>query len=348
MNKNALAKEAGITPTHLSGLISGKRNSPSQELIGRLAEILNFPPEFFCGPELDTPSPESSSFRALSSISAKMRDKVMAAVTLGISFAEWLDQRFNVPQPDVPDLSELDPETAAMELRGVWDLSIRPVDNMVHLLEEHGVKVFSLAEDTLAVDAFSFWRDGVPFVFLNTMKSAERSRMDAAHELGHLVLHRSVVTQRNREAEKEAQQFGSAFLMPRESVVAHVPRGASILDIIELKSIWIVSVANLAYRMKELGLLSENQSRWMFQRIGQLGYRTKEPKGAPRERSAVLTQVFELLEKQGKTVEDVARDLSLYPDELGKLIWGTVPFFEVVKGQDEDPSTQASTYIRII
>ena len=33
------------------------------------------------------------------------------------------------------------------------------------------------------MDAYSFWRRGVPYVFLNTMKSAERSRMDAAHEL---------------------------------------------------------------------------------------------------------------------------------------------------------------------
>src|SRR3546814_6566541 len=45
-------------------------------------------------------------------------------------------------------------------------------------------------EDTKNVDAFSCWRNGQPFVFLNTFKSAERSRFDAAHELAHLVLHR--------------------------------------------------------------------------------------------------------------------------------------------------------------
>ncbi|MEK2654790.1 ImmA/IrrE family metallo-endopeptidase [Pseudomonas aeruginosa] len=48
-----------------------------------------------------------------------------------------------------------------------------------------------MAEETSQVNAFSCWRRGVtPFVFLNTQKSAEASRFDAAHELGHLVLHR--------------------------------------------------------------------------------------------------------------------------------------------------------------
>jgi Zn-dependent peptidase ImmA (M78 family) len=53
-----------------------------------------------------------------------------------------------------------------------------------------GVSIFSMAEDTAEVDAFSLWRDTTPFVFLNTLKSAERSRFDAAQELGHLVMHR--------------------------------------------------------------------------------------------------------------------------------------------------------------
>jgi hypothetical protein len=50
--------------------------------------------------------------------------------------------------------------------------------------------VFSLALDAAEVDAFSMWRQSTPYVFLNTKKSAEHGRFDAAHELGHLVLHR--------------------------------------------------------------------------------------------------------------------------------------------------------------
>ncbi|NTZ43826.1 ImmA/IrrE family metallo-endopeptidase [Altererythrobacter sp. SALINAS58] len=40
------------------------------------------------------------------------------------------------------------------------------------------------------VEAFSFWSGFRPFVFLDSDKtSGARERFDAAHELGHLVLH---------------------------------------------------------------------------------------------------------------------------------------------------------------
>lgn len=50
---------------------------------------------------------------------------------------------------------------------------------MIHLLEKHGVKVFFLSENTADIDAFSFWKDNIPYIFLNTKKTGERSRFDA-------------------------------------------------------------------------------------------------------------------------------------------------------------------------
>lgn len=60
-----------------------------------------------------------------------------------------------------------------------------------------GIRVFSLAEEGREADAFCTWHDSKPFVFLNRMKSAERCRFDAAHELGHLV--RDVYSMRHGE-----------------------------------------------------------------------------------------------------------------------------------------------------
>ena len=69
------------------------------------------------------------------------------------------------------------------------------------------MRVFSLAENTKNVDAFSCWRNDEPYVFLNTFKSTERSRFDSAHELGHLVLHRHGGAKQGRSAEYEAHLF---------------------------------------------------------------------------------------------------------------------------------------------
>ena len=114
--------------------------------------------------------------------------------------------------------------------------------NLVHLLEAKGIRVFSLAgERGKQVDAYSLWCDRTPFVFLNTMKTPEHGRMDAAHELGHLVLHRHGGThRRGRDVEMDAHQFGAAFLMPAASVRSVVPRlmAPTMPQLIQLKLNW--------------------------------------------------------------------------------------------------------------
>ena len=128
-----------------------------------------------------------------------------------LKLSEWIESRFDLPDSSFPDLRDYEPETAADALRAHWGIGQRPIGNMIHFLESVGVRVFSLAEDR-RVDAFSLWHKGKPFIFLNTVKTAEHARMDAAHELGHIVLHRHGVPW-GRNVEREAQRFGGSFLI---------------------------------------------------------------------------------------------------------------------------------------
>ncbi len=80
--------------------------------------------------------------------------------------------------------SAQDSEAAAEMLRAHWGIGELPVKNMIALLESRGIRVYSLAIDAKEVDAFSMWKGGRPFVFLNTFKSAEHCRFDAAREIG--------------------------------------------------------------------------------------------------------------------------------------------------------------------
>lgn len=325
MTKRALAGAAGISIRSLAGYFRDERE-PEQATALRFAEILRFPVEFFYGTTLDEVSQEGPSFRALSKMTARQRDQATAGGTLGVYLCDWIERRFRLPGPDIPQYEYADPEIASMELRARWGLGARPIRQIVPLLELHGVRVFSLAEDTLSVDAYSVWRGETPFIFLNTQKSAERSRMDAAHELGHLVIHSRGGTQRNRQAEREAQQFGASFLMPRASVTAVASRGMSLEEIVRAKHHWIVSAAGLTYRLHELGLLTRYEYSQRFIEIGRLNYRTEEPEPARRERSQVLEKVFGRLKERGIPVSSVAEELSIHPDEIGKLLIGLVGF----------------------
>ncbi len=322
LTKAALAKATSLSLRTLSHYHAGTRE-PGTTATTKLADALRFPWEFFYGPTLEEPSADGASFRALSTLTARQQGQARAAGALAWALSDWISASFTVPDPDIPRYRGVDPETAAVAVRSEWGLGEKPVRNMIHLLEAHGVRVFSLTEDTVEMDAFSAWRGNTPYVFLNTMKSAERSRMDAAHELAHLVLHTKGDV-RGREAEKEADLFGSAFLMPQGSILAEAPRGGRLNQIIEAKRRWMVSAANLTYRMHKLGLLSDWQYRVLFMEIGRKGYRTHEPNGAQGETSQVLAKVFKALREDGMTMGQVARKLNILPDELSKAVFGLV------------------------
>ena len=193
---------------------------------------------------------------------------------------------------------------------------------MIHLLEAKGVRAFSLVEKCRRVDAFSLWFHEVPFVFLNTLKTGEHGRTDAAHELGHLVMHRHGA-QKGKNIEKEAQEFAGAFLAPEGSVRANVGRltAPSMSQLVKLKHRWKISVSLLAYRLHGLKMISDYYYRRICIEISRYG-RQREPEGIEREWSHVLALVFDDLRGTGKNKADVAADLDISTKEIESLVFG--------------------------
>ena len=254
--------------------------------------------------------------------SARQRDTALGSGAVAMLLNEWIETRFDLPPPELPDLGrDANPEAAAAALRRAWELGELPIKNMVHLLEAKGVRVYSLAIDAAEVDAFSMWRRDRPFVFLNTLKSAEHGRFDAAHELGHLILHRHAAPN-GQEAERDANAFASALLMPSASVRAHAPRFATIDNLMRLKKIWDVSLAPMTYRLHKLDLLSEWHYRKLYIEISSRGFRKEEPDGGPREISQVLQKVFAALRKEGVSKEEIAEALRVHPKDIDELVFG--------------------------
>jgi hypothetical protein len=167
----------------------------------------------------------------MSAMPAKERDSALAAGSFAFLLSDWVDNYFVLPLSYLIDGKEgVEPEAVARALRTYWGLGEKPIKSMVHLLEAKGVSVFSLVENTKTIDAFSLWRRNIPFVFLNTIKTPERSRFDAAHELGHLVLHKHGGPEGGRVVEDQANQFASAFLMPEAEVRARMPASYNCAD----------------------------------------------------------------------------------------------------------------------
>ena len=320
--KTQLARQANLSVRSITAYEAGQ-TEPEEETLVQLADCLSFPVSFFCAEDLAELPSDTVSFRSLSKLTASKQHQAETAAVLALAVHEWISARFRLPSADLPrHLDGESPEHAAEIVRLEWGQGEKPVPHMVRLLEAHGVRVFSLAEEYAEVDAFSFWHDGVPFVFLNTKKSAERSRMDAAHELGHLVLHRGDEVPRGRQVEKEANDFASAFLMPRSGIVPEAPRFPSLDELVRVKKRWRISVAALAYRLHALELVSDWHYRSLCMDISRHGYRSSEPDEMRRETSAILEKVLAALRDEGAGISVIARDLHLPMSELSALMFG--------------------------
>lgn len=318
----SLGQAIGMTSKIVSEYENGRQEPPSGTL-EKISRALDFPVDFFFGDDLSELRADEVSFRAFSKLSVKQKNAALRAAEIGLRLNRWLEKNFDLPVADLPDLGTYEPEAAAICLRNMWSLGEQPIKNLTQLLEAKGVRIFSLVEDTRDLNAFSFWKEGVPFIFLNTVKSAECRRFDISHELGHLVLHRhGVAPKGGKYVESQANYFASAFLMPSGSVRAYYPRFATIENLIECKKIWIVSITALIRRLKDLYLLSEWQYHDLMVKASLKGMRTNEPDSATPETSSLLNMVLKELWTDGITKMHIAKELAVSPAEIEGLMCG--------------------------
>ena len=227
--------------------------------------------------------------------------------------------------PSLPDLSDsqcLEPTLAAESVRSIWGAHQAAVKNLLLLLEEKGIRVFSLPVSDREVDAFSFWHEDRPFIFLDTARTAERMRFDLAHELGHLLLHRQTKSLRSRNVEQQAQDFASSFLMPADALYAQVTGQLRFEDVFKLKRFWRVSAVAMVQRLWHLSIISDWHYRtWMIE-LSSRGFRTSEPGGIRPETSRLYRELFKLAREDGWSVRRIALALHIPEKEIDAMVFG--------------------------
>jgi len=321
-----LAIEVELTPRTISSYENDKDKDIPEENLKLIASKLNYPVEFFFGDDIEPIEKETVSFRALSKMKASQRDAAIAAGELGLLLNSWIESKFKLPDNELPDLAgNILPEEAAYALRSKWGLGEQAIKNVIQLLESKGIRVFSLMENNKEVDAYSFWKDETPYVFLNMQKSGERSRFDACHELGHLILHKHAHPN-GREAEHEANRFASAFLMSEGSVIANAPQFPDLNHLIKLKKLWDVSVSALVRRLYDLNIITDWHYQQLSKDLARKGYYRKEPNGIPKEKSVLLDKIMQCLKSDKITITSIATELNIPVDELAQLLLGVSVF----------------------
>ncbi|MDQ2947551.1 MAG: helix-turn-helix transcriptional regulator, partial [Acidobacteriota bacterium] len=95
--KTKLAELSKVDLRAVSAFEAGEY-PPSAETLARMASVLRFPLEFFCGEDLDEPSLDTGSFRSMSKMTAPQRDMALSQAALGLHFMGWLEDRFELPE----------------------------------------------------------------------------------------------------------------------------------------------------------------------------------------------------------------------------------------------------------
>lgn len=323
LTKIGFAERLGVDRKTIQRFESGQ-SELSVDCRERLLRVSGYPKEFFFKPSPEYPNRDGVSFRSLRSLTAGSRNAAMAAGALAFELDDWITKRYVLPTHSLMSerVTATSPRVAALQLRSMWGIGVRPIGNMVNLLEAHGVRVFSLVEDTRHLDAYSLWRNNKPYVFLNTMKTAERSRFDAAHELAHLILHRHTGST-HPSAESEADAFASEFLMPEEDLRAEFRWVSGLKEIIEKKRRWGVSAAALAYTLNKMGKISDWHYRGYCIELGKRGRET-EPNPMPNETSQVWEKVLTDLWRQKISLSRLADRLAVPEQEVQGLLFGIV------------------------
>jgi Zn-dependent peptidase ImmA (M78 family)/DNA-binding XRE family transcriptional regulator len=160
-------------------------------------------------------------------------------------------------------------EMAAHYLREKWELGEdEPIRNISGLFYKHGIKVLSIPKSSTEFFGLSVSEaDLGPAVAVNTWEriSVERWIFSAAHELGHLILHLKAFdvdqTEENGDEEREADQFASYFLMPREAFHRELSalRGMHWIDtVLSMKRIFKVSWKTVVMRLLEEKMVKDN------------------------------------------------------------------------------------------
>lgn len=313
----------------------------SNSAIEALITLSGYPEQFFQKGAPEFPPSDGVSFRSMRSLLARPRDAALAAAAIAFEFDDWINDRFELPLHRLPQLDRRDPSAAAAAIRSHWGIGVRPISNMINVLEAHGIRVFSLSEETRHLDAYSFWRKERPYVFLNTCKTAEHSRFDAAHELAHLVLHQHGGS-KHRSAEDEAHEFASEFLMPSADLEANVPVIRSLNDLVRAKRRWGVSAAALSYALnhRKNKLLSDWHYRSYCIELNRAG-KESEQNPMQQETSQIWAKVLTALWREGLSLGRIAADLAVPQHELSNLLFN-------IANQERSPSNVAPGALRLV
>ena len=314
-------------------------SEPSDDFVERISILFQVNPDFFFQ-DGKVYAPYNPYHRSRSTLQVGDRDRVEAIANIyRIHITKLLERAetpFNIQS--IPISKTETPEAIARLTRRNFNLPKGPIDNLTKSLEDNGLFLITYDFKTEELDGFTIQgsKDIIPFIFINSTFAGERIRFTLAHELGHLIMHQQLETEKNNELEKEANAFASEFLMPASDIMQDLRYINTVklnVDIlVRLKMKWKVSMNALLKRAEDLNVLTKNQSKYLWMQMSQKGLRKKEPYPMPLEKPLLLDELIDTYKNELQySLKDMIDLLKITQDAYFEYFNNEKPRFRVVK-----------------
>ena len=273
-----LAEKLNLSPSNISRM--------EQDLIeitptnfNAIVGTLNYPEEFFY--QVGETLPPALALRKRNIVAQKVLLPVEAQVNIYRFHVEKLLKAISYPEIDLPvlDIEKLgSPAEVARKLRKLWKIEKGVINNLTQVLEENGLFLINFDFNTDRVDGMSILANSkFPVVFSNKRSLGDRQRFTLAYELGHLVMHLQTNPSFTRDISHEANEFAAEFLMPEKDIKGDFKDGVTLNILADLKRKWKLSMQALLYRANDIGVITDNQKRYLINQFNSMNIRRREP-----------------------------------------------------------------------
>ena len=351
MNKKFLPRKLvearefrGFTQTYLGNEIGAKKqsisfyekaiNSPTVETVLKISKALDFPMMYFYTQNEYSNINDTTEVFFRKFNSATKTQQVMAKRRLAwiCYFYSLQKKHFSLPPVNIKPynkkiwekLTFTEIEDIANNTRKMFGIGDGAISNVIRLLENNGAIIGSFAIAN-SLDAFSLWSnisgEETPIILIDKIKeSPARLRFNVAHELGHLVLHKTVNKddldnkEQFKKIELQANYFAGAFLIPKKHVLV-IPENINIEQLMYLKRDWGVSIQAIIMRMNQLGIINNMKKESLYKRLSSIGYTKYDPVDnlIEMEEPSVLKKMFSHVLENPKEFADIVNRITSFP-----------------------------------
>jgi len=336
-----VGKRLAISHATIANYESGK-SVPPMDVLAVLADLYGRPINWFLE--------RGKGLTGIRYRNLKSRLKVTDLHRYEAEVQRWLDgyvaleSRLHRPMPpaitDLRPKRKMPPDDLSREVRRRLEISEdEPIPSVVDVLERFGIRVLENPTD-LRIDGLAAEYGEEHVVVLNPTVSNDRTRLNAAHELAHVLFGDCKVAEDSKAEEQRAFEFASHLLLPNGQL-KRAFEGKSVVRMVQFKERFGISLAAMVYRAENLGFLTKPEAKQLWMEFARRGWRTNEPGVVRPDRATRFEQLIDEGILSGQfSLKEVADLCGVRPEVIRERINYAIGIrADLVPEQDEGAST---------